>query len=134
MKKKMTKKMAAFGMVMTMLFSMALVANAETTLRASDNVKGATVALSHTYSIANIKSVGSMSGYVKDSHISDTLAVTYKNNTTGKYYSTNKIGSGYSAVEVNYTRPSGNYTITSSRSDFSYRNNGSATRTKSIGA
>ena len=34
MKKKMTKKMAAFGMVMTMLFSMALVANAETTLRA----------------------------------------------------------------------------------------------------
>ena len=131
---KYVKKIVAFGMVMTMLFSMALVANAETTLRASDNVKGATVALSHTYSIANIKSVGSMSGYVKDSHISDTLAVTYKNNTTGKYSSTNKIGSEHSSVEVIYSRPSGNYTITSSRSDFSYRNNGSATKTKSIGA
>lgn len=133
MKNKSLKKMVAFGMVMTMLFSMALVANAESTLTASDTVNGITVSFKHTYSYASVVSTAIMSGNTNNSHIYDTVAITLKNTKTGAITNPSTSGSGQTAVTVNYSRPS-NTTITHSRSDFRYKTNGSATRTKSLGA
>ncbi len=131
MKTKITKKMVAFGMVMTMLFSMALVANAETTLKDGDSVNGATVAFSHTYSYAKVVSTATMSGYTKNSHIHDAVTITLKNTKTGAITHPSPSGDGIITVTVSYSRPNST-TITYSRSDYTYRNNGSATRTKTL--
>ncbi len=131
MKTKIAKKMFTFGIIMTMLISMALVSNAESTLKAGDTVKGATVAFRHTYSYANVISTATMSGYTNNSHIYDTVIITLKNTRNGIITTPSTSGSGITAVTVNYSRPSGT-TIVHSRSDYTYKNNGSATKTKTL--
>ncbi len=133
--RKSNKKIISLALVLTMLFSMCIVANAQTTLTASDTVGGANVSMSHEYSWANINSKLSIKNVSKSTSLNITMRMSQKNSRDGKVSDISRFNATSSKKEVacSYTRPSGSYTITHSSSTYTYTH-GSKTKSKALGA
>lgn len=131
--KKSYKKTIGFALVLTMLFSMCIVANAETTLTASDTVDKAAVSLSHKYSWASVTSRGKFDSNHQGGVMDITVSATLKNSKNGNISYPNNFSAGKGDVTCSYSRPSGSYTITHSRSTYIY-SFGGKTKSKALGA
>lgn len=119
--------------MLTMLFSMCIVANAETTLTSKDTVGGADVSLSHKYSYASITSRGKFDDGHRSGKMDITVSVTLRNNKNGNITYPNAVAADKGEVTCSYSRPSGTYTITHSRSTYIYTYGGK-TKSKALGA
>ena len=123
MKTKITKKMVAFGMVMTMLFSMALVASAQT-LTKQAVWDGPAVTIKHweTYKTAG----GSTTFTTVTDGCSTSVKVNYKirNVNNSQTQDLSASNGGTVSASKSYTVPSGKYQVVSSSTYHTYARKG----------
>ena len=123
MKTKITKKMVVFGMVMTMLFSMALVASAQT-LTKQAVWDGPAVTIKHweTYKTAG----GSTTFTTVTDGCSTSVKVNYKirNVNNSQTQDLSASNGGTVSASKSYTVPSGTYQVVSSSTYHTYARKG----------
>ncbi len=133
--RKSNKKIISLALVLTMLFSMCIVVNAQTTLTASDTVGGANVSMSHEYSWAKVNSRLAIDKSTKNKSLDITMRMSLRDNRDGKVSNISRFNATSSNKDVacSYTRPSSSYTITHSSSTYIYTYGGK-TKSKALGA